>query len=163
MTKVLIGGSGQPSTCSPFAAYARLGLGWSTLALLLLFLMLLTACSMKQDISMAQRAAEGFHQSLRVHQDGAITVDVAPGFYQAVGVQGRRAYLARIRSALGAPVSSSLINVHVDHMPAGTFLSARYQTQFENGNAQEDFSWRIENGRPYLVAYVAASPLLLGH
>jgi hypothetical protein len=117
---------------------------------------------MKQNLSMAQLAVDGFHQSLKVHDDGAIAVDVAPAFYQSVGVEARRAYLARIRSTLGAPVSSSPINVHVDHMPAGTFLSARYQTHFEKGEAQEDFSWRIENGRPYLVAYSAASPLLTG-
>jgi hypothetical protein len=135
---------------------------WITWPAPAVFLLLLSGCLMKQDLATAQQAVDEFHQSLKVHEDGAITVDVAPAFYQAVGMQARRAYLARVRSRLGPPVSSSPVNVHTDHMPAGTFLSARYQTHFENGDAQEDFSWRIESGRPYLAAYTAASPLLLG-
>jgi hypothetical protein len=158
MRAMLIAGT-APSRCWILATQPCLEVAWSALAL---FLILLAGCSMKQDLSMAQRAADGFHQSLKAHADGTIAVDVAPAFYEVVGMEARRTYLARIRSTLGAPVSSSLLNVHVDHMPAGTFLSARYQTHFEKGDAQEDFSWRIENGRPYLVAYTAASRLLLG-
>jgi hypothetical protein len=142
-----------------WAARPRCWITWSAPAV---FLLLLSGCSMKQDLATAQQAVDEFHQSLEAHEDGAITVDVAPAFYQAVGIQARRAYLARVRSRLGSPVSSSPINVHMDHMPAGTFLSARYQTHFENGDAQEDFSWQVESGRPYLAAYTAGSPLLLG-
>jgi hypothetical protein len=132
---------------------------WLTSAFSLMFLL---GCSRKQDVSMVQHAVDEFHQSLKAHEDGTVAVDLAPAFYQSVGVEARRAYLARIRSRLGSPLSSSPLNIHVDQLPAGTFLSARYQTRFENGDAQEDFSWQIENGRPYLVAYTAASPLLLG-
>ncbi len=133
------------------------GVAWLATALLLV---LLPGCSMKQDMSMAQRAVNEFHASLKAHKEGDVAVDVSPRFYQSVDVGARRAYLARIRSTLGAPLSSSPINVHVDHMPAGTFLSARYRTHFEHGDAQEDFSWQVENGRPYLVAYAVTSPVL---
>jgi hypothetical protein len=117
-------------------------------------------CSMKEDMEMATRAAEEFHQSLKAHPDGKLSVRVAPLFYQSTGRAEREAYFARVRAVLGAPLSWSPVGVHVDNMPAGRFLSARYQTRFESGVAQESFSWKIEGGQPYLVAYVVSSSLL---
>jgi hypothetical protein len=117
-------------------------------------------CSMKQDMEMAQHAADEFHQSMRSHPDGKLSVRVAPLFYKSAAPAEREAYFARVHAVLGAPVSWASVGLHVDKMPAGTFLSANYRTRFENGLAQESFSWKIEDGQPYLVAYVVSSPLL---
>ncbi len=95
---------------------------------------------------MAQRAADEFHQSWKSHPDGKLSVRTAPLFYQSAGPTERQAYFAQVRAALGAPVSSSTVGVHVDKMPAGTFLSARYETRFEHGIAQENSVGRLRAG-----------------
>lgn len=105
-------------------------------------------------------AADDFHASMMAHEDGRASVDTAPEYYRAVGAEERRAYFGRIRSTLGKPLSSSAVSVHVSHMQAGTFLYGRFQTKFERGDALEDFSWRVDQGRVYLMAYAAVSPLL---
>jgi hypothetical protein len=48
-------------------------------------------------------------------------------------------------------------------MTAGVFIQAIYQTHFEKGDAQEDFTWRVEAGTPRLMGYQISSPLLLAH
>jgi len=132
---------------------------WWTVASLALCVFPL-GCSMKQDLEMAQHGADELHQSLKSHPDGKLPIRTAPLFYQSVDPSEREAYFAQVRAVLGVPLSSSTVGVHVDKMPAGRFLSARYETRFEYGTAQEDFSWKIEGGQPYLVAYIVSSPLL---
>jgi len=63
-------------------------------------------------------------------------------------------------SIQAVPLAPRPVGVHVDKTPAGRFSSAQFETRFEHGTAQENFSWKIEGGRPYLVAYVVSSPLL---
>jgi len=115
--------------------------------------LLLLSCSMKQDISMAQTAIAEFHHRFEAGDDGQIFTDAAPEYQKAMGAETSRAFFARIRRKLGAFHSSQPTNIQVNHMPGGTFVVAQYQTQFEKGSAQEDFTLRIDRGRPRLLKY----------
>ena len=80
-----------------------------------------------------------------------------------MGDDAGRVFFSRVSNTLGAPVSSNPITVRENHMPAGVFIQAIYQTHFEKGDAQENFTWRVEAGTPHLEGYRVSSPLFLTH
>jgi hypothetical protein len=49
----------------------------------------------------------------------------------------------------------------MNHMLSGTLIVAHFRARFEKAEAQENFTWRIEDGRAHLVSYSVNSPLLL--
>ena len=81
-------------------------------------------CSMKQDLDMAQRAADEFHQSWKSHPDAEnFPFRTAPLFYPVSGPNWSvRRTSHKFAPPWSAPVSSSTVGVHVDKMPAGTFF-----------------------------------------
>jgi hypothetical protein len=80
-----------------------------------------------------------------------------------MGDDAGRVFFSRVTNILGAPVSSNPISVFENHVPAGVFIQARYHTHFEKGDAQEDFTWRVEAGTTHLAGYQVSSPLFLTH
>ncbi len=117
------------------------------------------SCSTKY-VSITERAVDEFHERLRSLQDERIISDATPEFQKSMRAESR-VFFVRIRKTLGTPRRSRPISVHVNHMPAGTFIAAQYETSFEKGDAQEDFTWRIQEGKPLLLGYHVSSPLLL--
>src|SRR5690348_1858042 len=82
------------------------------------------------------------------------------GISKVDGPRNNAGFFARIRNKLGMPTSSEPTSVQVNHMAAGTLINARFRTRFEKAEAQENFTWRIQEGRPRLVGYSVNSPLL---
>src|SRR5271166_2551595 len=120
----------------------------------------LTCCSRRQDISTALNAADAFHSQLARGQYEQIFSEATPEFQNSISRDGSRTLFARIIKGLGNPESSSFTRVQVNHMPAGSFIVAQSRTKFEKGEAIENFTWRVNEGKPFLVAYTVSSPLL---
>jgi hypothetical protein len=62
---------------------------------------------------------------------------------------------------LGAWQSAGEPAWNVTKGTGGHFVNLTYQSQFAKGAATEQFSWRINTGRPVLVGYNVSSPLLI--
>ena len=129
---------------------------WAVLACL----SLLTACSIKRDLSLAEAATETFHHRLAASDNDAIFAEATPEYQKTMTNVGNRAFLSRLRRTLGAPRSSRLLGLHENHMPSGTFVVGLYSTHFEEGEAQETFTWRLQDGALRLSGYGITSPLL---
>lgn len=108
---------------------------------------------------MAQTAADEFHRRLGDKEDEQILANAAPEFRNAIGTEPA-ALFARIRTKLGIPHDSRPMNVQARHMQSGNFIIGRFITKFDEGDAQENFMWRIQNGNLYLVKYSIESSLM---
>jgi hypothetical protein len=129
----------------------------------LLLLAILCSCISPQHFKPAQDALDTFHQRLRAHEFEKILKDATPEFRRSMGGDAGRVFFSRVSDTLGAPVSSNPIGVRENHMPAGVFIQASYNTHFEKGDAQENFTWRVDAGTLHLAGYQINSPLFLTH
>ena len=127
-------------------------------------LVLLVSCSMTQDVGLVQQApsaVESFHQQLNAQQGEQILSSATPEFQKAMSKDTYLAFFARIRRKLGTPISSKPTSIFVNHVPGATLIVAQFQTKFDKGDAQENFTWRVDNGKPRLLGYQIGSPLVL--
>jgi len=125
------------------------------------YLLLLMSCSINQYSSMAQAAADEFHRRLEAKEDDRIFTEATPAFRKAISAETSRGYFARIRRKLGMPRFSQLTNIQVNHTPSGTLIAARFRTTFDRGDAEEIFTWSVQDGSPRLAEYFINSALLL--
>lgn len=124
------------------------------------FVLVLAACAPQRDISQVSGAVDEFHSRLANHEYERISADAMPEFRKSMGPERTSALFTRISTKLGAPVSSQFTRVQVNHMQSGTFVQAHCQTRFAGGFVEEQFTWRVDDERLRLVAYVARSPAL---
>jgi hypothetical protein len=124
---------------------------------------ILCSCISGQHFKAAEDARDRFHQRLRAHEFEKILNDATPDFRKSMSDDAGPVFFSRVSNILGAPISSKPVTVRENHMTAGVFIQAIYQTHFEKGDAQEDFTWRVEAGTPRLMGYQISSPLLLAH
>lgn len=111
-------------------------------------------------MSAAQGAVDEFHHQLDTAQDELVWRQAAREFQHSMTIDDTHALFARIRSGLGPSQSSRAVQLHVNHMPAGTFMTARFKTKFGKGEAEEDFSWVVRDGKPRLLGYFVKSASL---
>jgi len=123
-------------------------------------LLVIVSCHAKQDASIAESALGQLHNHLTGQEDDQIFADAAPEYQKSMNVEANHAFFNRIRRKLGAPHASKPISIQVNHMPAGTFMLCQFQTSFDKGNAQENVTWHLQDGKPRLVVYQVISPLL---
>jgi hypothetical protein len=123
-------------------------------------LLALVGCNAKQDMATAGNALSELHSRLITQQDDQIFAEATPEYKKAMTAESSRDFFKRIRSKLGAPHASKPISVQVNHMPAGTFIVCQFQTSFDKGNARENITWHVQDGKPRLVVYQLISPLL---
>lgn len=62
---------------------------------------------------------------------------------------------------LGTWTSAGEPGWNVTRGTTGDVVNLTYQSLFAKGAVSEQFTWRIENGEPVLLAYHANSPLLI--
>jgi hypothetical protein len=123
-------------------------------------LLALVSCYAKQDVSIAESALDQLHNHVSAQQDDLIFAEATPEYQRSMNAESSRAFFNRIRRKLGAPHASKPISIQVNHMPAGTFMVCQFQTRFDKGNAKENITWHLQDGKPRLVVYQVISPLL---
>jgi hypothetical protein len=120
----------------------------------------LLGCNLKQDTTTAERALSELHSRLTDHQDDQIFIEATPEYQKAMSAESSREFFKRIRSKLGTPHASTPIRIQANHTPAGIFLVCQFHTSFDNGSAQENVTWHLQDGKARLVVYQVVSPLL---
>jgi hypothetical protein len=85
----------------------------------------------------------------------------APEFRESVTEDQFQGLMTALDRKLGTWASAPEPGWNVTSGTAGKVVNLTYQSQFANGAASEQFTWRIEGGEPVLLAYRASSPLLI--
>ncbi|MBN8815193.1 MAG: hypothetical protein J0J06_07075 [Sphingomonas sp.] len=128
-----------------FAAVAALALG---------------GCSMGEDLSSGGTAVDVFHRQYDGAQFAAI--DAAAGAEIKATPGGLAPILERIHARLGNVKSSNRTGFN-DRVDNGDHrLELTYDTTFEKGAGDEEFVFRMTDGKPVLIGYHVKSDALKG-
>jgi len=133
--------------------------------ILLLFVsamsILLYSCSVSNQKRIAEEAVSTFHSRLNGEDYVAIYRDVDSDFREITTDADATSLLIRVHRKLGTLESSKQVGWFVNVTPSGTLLTLTYESQFSEGNAKEQFIFRVRNRMPRLSKYTVESPLLL--
>ena len=133
-------------------------------ALALFFLVLLastSSCNIAQHVTQrfdeATAAVERFHQRLDSEQYAAIYMDTNDTFRKATSEAEFTQLLSAIHRKLGATQSKQSAGWNVKT----TSTTVVYRTKFAEGDATEQFRWRMDEGKAWLEYYNINSNALI--
>jgi len=134
----------------------------SVLGVLLLVLVASTSsCNIAQHVTQqfndATAAVERFHQRLDSEQYAAIYLDTDDTFRKATSEKEFTQLLSAIHRKLGATQSKQSAGWNV----TATSTAVVYRTKFAEGEATEQFRWRLNNGKAWLLSYNINSNALI--
>ena len=134
----------------------------SVLGVLLLVLVASTSsCNIAQHVTQqcndATAAVERFHQRLDSEQYAAIYLDTDDTFRKATSEKEFTQLLSAIHRKLGPTQSKQSAGWNV----TTTSTSVVYRTKFAEGEATEQFRWRMDNGKAWLLSYNINSNALI--
>jgi hypothetical protein len=113
----------------------------------------LAACSVSADTERAEQAIQHFHERLDAGQSAAI-YDAAAEDLKAVSTQSDFvAFLDAVHRKLGLSKSSSQKGWNVNYGTSGKFITLNYETAFAEGQATEQFLYRLSDGKALLAGY----------
>ena len=121
----------------------------------------LAGCSPGRDIPAATSAVDGFHAALNAGRFTPIYAAGAPELRAAAPERGFVAILEAVHRKLGAFKSGKSVGWRENVTTSGTFVSLGYSSEYERGHADEQFSYKIADGRPALVGYHINSTAML--
>jgi hypothetical protein len=122
---------------------------------------LVGGCSSGQDIAIAERAVERFHQQLSAQQIDAIYDEAAEDFQRSDGREQITSFLKIVANKLGKVQSTKKVSWGVDFHVGNTTVTLGYETEFQGGTAKETFVYRIKDGRAHLLSYNVQSNALI--
>ncbi len=121
----------------------------------------LAACSNSADKRAAEQAVVDFHEMLDASQFDAIYVGSAQDLKNAVKQEEFVTFLQAVHRKLGNLKSTVPQGWRINYQTSGTYVSLGYQTHFAEGDATEEFSYRVEDNRATLVGYHVNSMALI--
>jgi hypothetical protein len=121
----------------------------------------LAGCTMSADTKVAEDAVPKFHEMLDAGQFDAIYDGASDEFKRAATKQDFVALLAAVHRKLGASRSSSEKGWNVNYHTSGSFVTLNYATTYAQGEAHEQFVYRLESGQALLVGYNINSNALI--
>ena len=120
----------------------------------------LAGCSVMQDKSAAEAAVVQFHRLLDEARFHDIYDGADPEFRRS-GDEGRAIIVFdTVHERLGRVRRTEQRGWRVDFTSDGNVVQLDYATEFERGQAVENFAFRVRAGRASLIGYHANSPAL---
>lgn len=116
-------------------------------------LLAMQACSASQDMGKAEAAVVHFHQQLDAGEVEAIYQATAQEFKQTGNKADLVAFFQGVHGKLGRYKSGRKVNWKMNYGTSGEIVVLDYQSDFENGEAGEDFVFRIDGDTPVLLGY----------
>jgi hypothetical protein len=116
-------------------------------------LVLLSACSMPKNVSLAEAEVPSFHASLDAGDFGPLYEAAAEELKKAAAKQEFVDLLNAIHRKLGQVTKSERQKWNINYNTSGSFVTLVYDTTFANGNGTEQFIYKLNNGRARLVGY----------
>jgi len=124
-------------------------------------LSLLCACSMSGDTAVAEQAVPKFHEFLDAGRFAEIYEGASADLKNA-GSQGDFvALLDAVHRKLGMVKSSEKQGWNVNYDTSGTFVTLTYKTTYAEGEAGEQFVYRIKGSAAALAGYHINSMALI--
>jgi hypothetical protein len=121
----------------------------------------LAGCSMSADTKLAEKAVPRFHEMLDAGQFEAIYEAASEDLRKATRQDSFVALLEAIHRKLGATKSSAERTWNVNYHTSGTFVTLEYSTAYAEGDAAEQFVYRLQDGKALLAGYHINSNALI--
>ena len=121
----------------------------------------LAACSSSADKSFAEHATVDFHEMLDAGQFDAIYAGAGQELKDVAKQQDFVALLQAVHKKLGNLRSTVPQGWNVNYQTSGTFVTLGYATHYAEGDASEQFVYRIKDGKALLVGYNINSNALI--
>jgi opacity protein-like surface antigen len=118
-----------------------------------LALLSLPGCSASEDMDKAEAAVARIHQQLDAGQSQAIYQAAAEEFKKSGSQADLVGFLDGVHDKLGKYKSGQRVNWKVNYGTSGEIVILDYKSDFENGQASEDFVFRIDGDKPVLLGY----------
>jgi hypothetical protein len=113
----------------------------------------LAACSSGADTQLAQQAVTQFHAALDSGQSAAIYDASADDLKKVSTREKFAAFLDAVHRKLGNSKSSTQRGWGVNYQSSGTFVTLTYGTTYSEGDATEQFVYRLADDQALLVGY----------
>jgi hypothetical protein len=127
----------------------------------LLFLMWQCGSAFYFGSKLANDAVQRFHTELNSGKYNQICDEADEAFSQSDKRDELLHLLESVHRKLGNAGSEKQVNLTVNAMTSGTFVVAHFTTQFDQGQAEETFTWRKSAGSLKLYGYNVNSRVFL--
>ena len=121
----------------------------------------LAGCSMSADTKLAEQAVPKFHEMLDAGQFNAIYTASSEDLKKAATQENFVALLEAVHRKLGPSKSSEQKSWNVNYHTSGTFVTLNYSTAYAEGEAAEQFVYRLEGKTALLAGYHINSNALI--
>jgi hypothetical protein len=122
---------------------------------------LLGGCSSGKDAALAGAQIPGFRQLMAEQKFEEIYDAAADDLKRATTRQDMVALLAAVDRKLGPVKSTQQVKWNVNFRTSGTFVTLGFKTQFERGDGNETFVYRVEDDKALLAGYHINSNALI--
>jgi hypothetical protein len=121
----------------------------------------LCGCSMSADTTTAEQAVPKFHEQLDAGRFDEIWDQSADELKKVTQHQEFVDLLAAVHRKLGNTKSADRTGWNVNYQISGSFVTLGYKTVFAEGDAQEQFVFRLKDKTAQLVGYHINSMALI--
>lgn len=118
-------------------------------------------CTTSVDTRVAERAVDTFHEMLNAGQFELIYAAGSDDLKRVAKREDFVALLDAVHRKLGVTKSWSKRGWSVNYHTSGTFVTLSYSTIFDEGDAGEQFVYRLQDGKALLVGYHINSTALI--
>jgi hypothetical protein len=128
---------------------------------LLIFALMFAGCGSNKDIGLARVAVTQLHSQIDNEQFADIYAQADEGFRAATKQQEFYEFISAVHRKLGKVQDASQRSFFVNFTMSGTIVRLNYATKFEQGDAQEEFFWKIKGSQAVLLGYHINSTTLI--
>jgi hypothetical protein len=118
-------------------------------------------CSMSTDTAAAEQAVSGFHELLDTARFSEIYEKSSDNLKKVATQRDFVALLEAVHRKLGKTKSAEKRGWNVNYHTSGTFVSLTYKTAYVEGEADEQFVYRLEGKVALLAGYHVNSNALI--
>jgi opacity protein-like surface antigen len=121
----------------------------------------LAGCSTGVGTKLAEQAVPKFHTMLDAGEFDAIYAATADDFKQATKREEFVSILEAVHRKLGNTKSADMKGWNINYHTSGTFITLNYATTYTEGEASEQFVYRLQDDKVLLVGYHVNSNALI--
>ncbi len=122
--------------------------------------LILPACSPVKAKQLAEAGVTKFHAQLEAEQYQEIFSQASSEFQKSGTEAELMEFFSAVHRKLGGVQNSQEQGFFINYGTAGTMVTLTYKTDFANGQASEQFVWRVGE-QPSLVSYRVDSRALI--